>query len=114
MGDRFQLLFLILFILLFAVLPVLAKKSFVSVTLDGTEKEVIIILNRWGRLYKKIVIPVGELHVTFKTVRTKVGFNRRLRLFHKNIEVASADSGDGWETETLEMVVAAIKDLKAK
>lgn len=112
MGDKFSLAFLILFIVILVILPVLAKKSLVSVALDENNKQVIIVLNRWGRVYKELVIPVASLDVTFKDVRGKTGKRKVLQLFHKKAQIAYATAADGWETETLEKLAAAINALK--
>lgn len=114
MGDKFSLAFLILFIVVLVILPVLAKKSLVSVALDENNKQVIIVLNRWGRVYKELVIPVASLDVLFKDVRGKSGKTKVLQLFHKKAQIAYATAADGWETDTLEKLAAAINELKRK
>lgn len=114
MGDKFSPVFLILFIVVLVILPVLAKKSLVSVALDENNKQVIIVLNRWGRVYKELVTPVASLDVIFKDVRGKTGKRKVLQIFHKKAQIAYATAADGWETETLEKLAAAINALKKK
>jgi hypothetical protein len=114
MGDKFSLAFLLLFVVVLVILPVLAKKSLVSVSLDENNKQVIIVLNRWGRVYKELVISIASLDVLFKDVRTGTGKRKVLQLFHNKTQIASATDIDGWETETLEKLAAAINGLKRK
>jgi hypothetical protein len=110
-NPRF--LYLILPVMILLILPELAKKGLVSVRLDGTTGDITIVLDKWGRVYKKLVLPIASLDVSFKDELTsRAGKRKVLRLFHKKQLIASAEAVDGWETETLEQLATAINELK--
>ncbi|SHN44004.1 hypothetical protein [Chitinophaga sp. CF418] len=113
MGDKFQLGMLVLPVILVVILPGLAKKSLESVVLDPTNGEGVIVLNRWGRVHKRIKIPIVDLNVSYKDELSMKGIKRKvLRLFHKKLLIAAVFSGEGWDAESLEGMAAAINELK--
>jgi len=115
MGDKFHFAMLILPVLLIVILPELAKNTLTSVVLDTAREECILVLNKWGRFHKRITIPVSDLHASYKDELSVKGIKRKvLRFFHKKQPIVAVFSGEGWDDDTLERIVAGINEVKNK
>lgn len=102
-------------LLVFGIVPELIKKVLVSVTLDYSNREATLVLNRWGRFYKEITVPVNNLNVSYKEeTGLYIGKSKVMRLFNVKEEIVVVYFTNGWEQETLESLVSAINELKGE
>ncbi|PSL28257.1 hypothetical protein CLV42_108176 [Chitinophaga ginsengisoli] len=115
MGNKFHFGMLVLPVLLVVILPGLAKKTLTSVVLDTVSGECVLVLNKWGRLHKRITIPVSDLRASYKDELSMKGMKRKvLRLFHEKQLIVAVFNGEGWHEDTLERIAASISELKSK
>ena len=106
-------IFVVLFFAIVFGLGYLARKALLSVVFNKTNQEVSIYLNRYGRFYNKIVMPFTEFNIRFVTEKRKGSKRMVSRLYHKKLEIISAEETNGWEMETLEKLVTAINEIKS-